>query len=61
MGSVTSEELVTYWINSAEDNYKTMKNMFHSEDYTWSLFIGHLIIEKLLKGLYAKNNLDDPY
>ena len=61
MGSVTSEELVMYWVNSAEDNYKTMKNMFQSEDYTWCLFIGHLVIEKLLKGLYAKNNVDNPY
>ena len=25
------------------------------------MFIGHLSIEKLLKGLYAKNNVDNPY
>ncbi len=24
------------------------------------LFLGHLVIEKLLKGLYAKNNPDNP-
>lgn len=52
---------MNYWINSAEENYKTMKNMFNSKDYTWCLFIGHLVIEKLLKGLYAKNNVDKPY
>lgn len=25
------------------------------------LFLGHLVIEKLLKGLYAKNNIANPY
>ena len=27
---------------------------------TWCLFMGHLVIEKLLKGLYAKNNPNAP-
>jgi hypothetical protein len=26
----------------------TMNNMFNSKDYHWSLFIGHLVIGKLL-------------
>lgn len=25
------------------------------------VFLGHLVIEKLLKGLYAKNNKENPY
>lgn len=28
---------------------------------TWCLFIGHLVIEKLLKALYAKNNKEAPH
>ncbi len=35
-----------------------MKVMYENKKNTWSLFIGHLVIEKLLKGLYAKNNED---
>lgn len=53
-------DLMKYWFESAEEDYETMKYMFDGEKYTWSLFIGHLVIEKMLKGLYAKNNQDDP-
>lgn len=58
---MTSDEMVKYWVDSAEDNYRTMKNMFNSSDYTWCLFLGHLVVEKLLKGMYAKNNVHNPF
>ena len=32
--------------------------MFESKHYDWSLFIGHLVIEKLLKALFIKTNDD---
>lgn len=35
--------------------------MYKNKRNTWSLFIGHLVIEKLLKGLYAKNKKENPY
>lgn len=38
-----------------------MKIMYENKRNTWSLFLGHLVIEKLLKGLYAKNNEKKPY
>lgn len=31
-----------------------MMNLYNSEDYHWSLFIGHLVIEKLLKAVFIK-------
>ena len=49
-------DLINYWINSADRDYETMKIMFENKRNTWCLFLGHLVIEKLLKGLYAKNN-----
>ncbi len=33
-----------------------MQNLFISKDYIWALFLGHLVIEKLLKGLASINN-----
>ncbi len=53
--------LMEYWINSSNRDYESMKKNFEIKQYTWALFIGHLMIEKLLKGLYAKNNTDNPY
>ncbi|WP_045214516.1 HEPN domain-containing protein [Desulfonatronovibrio magnus] len=49
------EELVEYWKRSSDENYSSMMNMFASKEYTWSLFVGHLCIEKLLKALYVKH------
>jgi len=46
------EKLVRFWINSSDDDYDTMMVLYNSKRYGWSLFIGHLMIEKLLKAYY---------
>lgn len=50
------EELVKYWIDASEIDYKAMENLFKSKDFVWSLFLGHLVIEKLLKALIVFND-----
>ncbi len=50
--------LIEYWVDTANRDYRTMLNLYESKDYHWSLFIGHLVIEKLLKAIYV-NNIDD--
>ena len=36
--------------------------MFEKGDYQWSLFIGHLVLEKLLKAYYVKQiNKNPPF
>lgn len=47
-------EIIEVWIKSSDDNYKSMTNMFKAREYVWSLFIGHLVIEKLLKAYHVK-------
>ena len=54
-------DLMNYWIESSDRDYDTMNILFEKEKYTWSLFVGHLVIEKLLKALYAKLNKNTPY
>ena len=49
------DELTSYWIETAEQDYNTMLHLYTCKDYHWSLFMGHLVIEKLLKGVYVKN------
>jgi len=51
---MTKEEIVQYWIKTAELDYDTMTNLFKNKKYSWSLFIGHLVTEKLLKAYYVK-------
>src|SRR5690554_7989662 len=53
-------KLINYWSESSDDDYETMIVMFESKRFQWALFVGHLLIEKLLKALYVKNNNDYP-
>ncbi|MCK4661923.1 MAG: HEPN domain-containing protein [Bacteroidales bacterium] len=50
-----TDKIVQHWIDSSEQNYSTMQNLMGSKDYSWALFVGHLVIEKLLKAIYVKN------
>lgn len=48
------DSIVLYWRTSADLNYSTMQNLMKSKDYPWALFMGHLVVEKLIKALYVK-------
>ena len=54
------DRFVNHWIESSDRDFNTMMNLYQSKDYSWSLFIGHLVIEKLLKALYIKNKQEHP-
>jgi len=54
------EEIINFWIKSSDKDYKTMNNLYSTNDYHWALFIGHLVIEKLLKAYYVKSNNKQP-
>lgn len=52
------ENLIKYWIDASDVDFRAMNNLFLSGDYGWSLFLGHLVIEKLLKALMVKNGIE---
>lgn len=35
--------------------------LYKNKKYSWYLFIGYLVIEKVLKALYAKQNIENPH
>ena len=53
-------DLMKFWFESSDNDYETMNVLYQNRKNTWCLFIGHLVIEKLLKGLYAKSNFENP-
>ena len=55
-----TEKLINYWIKRSDEDFDTMLAMFESKRFNWALFIGHLMIEKLLKALYVKVKQDYP-
>ena len=50
-------KIIDHWKESSDKDYQTMLNLFMSGDYNWALFLGHLVIEKLIKALYVKQKL----
>ena len=53
---MNSIELVEYWVSGAELDEATFGHLLESRDNHWALFMGHIVIEKLLKALIAQNN-----
>ena len=51
---MNKKDLIKYWIKSSDQDIKAMDHLFNNKDYHWSLFLGHLVIEKLLKAYYVK-------
>jgi len=50
---MTKQEKNNYWLQSAEKDWTVAGHLFEKADYTYALFFGHLMIEKLLKALFV--------
>jgi len=46
---------IEYWLSSAAHDLDVAETLFQNEKYDWCLFIGHLVIEKVLKDFYARD------
>lgn len=57
---LNKDKLIKYWVDSSDEDFETMIAMLDSKRYSWSMFIGHLLIEKLLKALFIKTNGEFP-
>jgi HEPN domain-containing protein len=55
---MTKDEIVKYWVEASEFDLRAMQNLFNSKDFVWCLFLGHLVIEKLIKAVAVKNDLN---
>ena len=58
--SIDKQLILDYWIESSDKDFKTMLDLYQTKNNSWALFMGHLVIEKLLKALYVKNKGDYP-
>jgi HEPN domain-containing protein len=48
------DKIVKHWLDSADKNQETLMHLIDSKDYSWALFIEHLVVEKTLKALYVR-------
>jgi len=51
--NIDFEKLVKHWIETSDEDFQTMLSLYDSKSYSWSLFLGHISIEKLLKAIYV--------
>lgn len=51
---------INYWLNLAELDIPVMEHLFQTGDYHYSLFIGHLVLEKTIKAHFVKHNQKVP-
>ncbi len=49
-----------YWIEASIDDLNSAENIFNAGNYDWSLFIAHLLLEKILKAYYVKKRNEVP-
>lgn len=50
------QEHIKFWIDSANDDLVVASNLFNCGNYSWCLFVGHLVLEKGLKANYTQAN-----
>ncbi|MBI5399843.1 HEPN domain-containing protein [Candidatus Saganbacteria bacterium] len=50
------KEQIEYWLKSAHHDLETAEALFTSQHYDWCLFLAHLVIEKVLKAYYVRDN-----
>ncbi len=53
------DEKIIYWINSAEEDWKTIEVLMKGKRYMYALFFAHLAIEKLFKASWVKEHIEN--
>jgi len=52
--NIDIDKIFNHWISTSDKDFETMIHLYKSKDYHWSLFIGHIVIERLLKACVVK-------
>jgi HEPN domain-containing protein len=53
---MTKEGHIKYWRESAQHDLESAESLFESKKFDWSLFLGHLVLEKTIKAIYVEKN-----
>jgi HEPN domain-containing protein len=50
------KEHISYWIEQAEDDWEAVDALYQNKKYLQALFFAHLVIEKLCKACWVRDN-----
>ena len=56
---MTKEEHIKYWVETSEKDFQRAELLFREKDFVFALFCLHLVLEKLLKANWVKNNISN--
>lgn len=56
---MNKSDYITYWKTTANKDWDAVGHLFEKGDYLHALFFTHLVIEKLLKAHFVKDNEND--
>ncbi len=51
---INVEKIIEYWLEMSENDFKTMLDFYQIKRFQWALFLGHLVLEKLIKATFVK-------
>jgi HEPN domain-containing protein len=49
------KEIIDYWVTEAEESLTVAEHLYEKKDFSYSLFFGHLAVEKMIKAILVKN------
>lgn len=53
---INKENVIKHWISTSEEDLETKIQLYNNKNYSWSLFLGHISTEKILKAYYVKKH-----
>ena len=53
---INKENVIKHCISTSEEDLETMIQLYNNKNYSWSLFLGHISTEKILKAYYVKKH-----
>ncbi len=57
---INIEKIYNHWITTSDKDFETMIHLYNSKDFHWALFIGHIVIERLIKAAVIINTNEHP-
>lgn len=48
------QKTIDYWLEEADEALKVACHLFEKNDFSYSLFFGHLAVEKIIKAIYVQ-------
>ena len=58
---MSNKDLIEYWFDTAEEDWKTAEGLLNLGRYMQALFYVHIALEKYLKGLIVKDGKEAPF